>query len=152
VYFCLSKLLVKNAYIPQLFFLWREVLKWVLPRKHLLNKFITWCDIGFFNVSKVNNLRCESSWIGWALSSQHWNLNKRKSKTFWRCLLKDRCVYGYFLHVYAIKFKKFIVYVFLINYLVKPWILNEAIHQKWSFGSWKLKFGMLDWDCVRIEC
>jgi hypothetical protein len=36
---------------------------------------------------------------------------------------------------------------FLTNCHVKPWILNETIHQKWSFYFLKLKFGMLDWHC-----
>jgi len=32
------------------------------------------------------------------------------------------------------------------------WMLCKIIHQKWSFGFLKLKFGMLDWDWVRREC
>jgi hypothetical protein len=33
----------------------------------------------------------------------------------------------------------------------KTRILNETFHQKWSFHFLKLKLGMLDWHCIRIE-
>jgi len=30
--------------------------------------------------------------------------------------------------------------------------LNEVVHQNWNFLFLNLKFGMLDWDSIRIEC
>jgi hypothetical protein len=39
----------------------------------------------------------------------------------------------------------------LTNCHIKPYILNEAIHQKMGFLFLKLKFGMLHWHCVRID-
>jgi len=35
--------------------------------------------------------------------------------------------------------------------LYKTVKLTFKIHPKWNFASLKLKFGMLDWDCVRIQ-
>jgi hypothetical protein len=34
---------------------------------------------------------------------------------------------------------------------VKKWVFNKKIHQKWSFGFWKAKFGVLDKDYVNID-
>jgi len=41
---------------------------------------------------------------------------------------------------------------FSMNYHVKSIKFNETIHLKWSLDILKPKFGMLDWNCTKIEC
>ncbi len=39
---------------------------------------------------------------------------------------------------------------FSINFHLKLGMFNETIHPKWSFAFLELKFGMLDWDSIKI--
>ena len=57
--------------------------------------------------------------------------------------IKD-VAYGCFLHIYSNKIKKIHHQCFLINYHVKPGILNETIHPKLNLTYVEPKFGMLD--------
>jgi len=47
--------------------------------------------------------------------------------------------------------KKIHQQLYSIQYYVKAQRLASKIHPKWNFGFLKLKFGMLDWEWVRIE-
>jgi len=52
-------------------------------------------------------------------------------------------------HEYTIELKKFTTNCFN-KILCKTIIIDFKICQKWNFAFSKLKFGMLEWDCVRI--
>jgi len=62
-----------------------------------------------------------------------------------RFLLHKRCAHKCFLSIYVIK-------IIDLSPIFFEQFFNKRIHQKWSLVFLKLKFSMLHWNCLRIEC